>query len=291
VALARRERDLVRALSSLEQSHQQLQATQLQLIQAAKMESIGRLAAGVAHEVKNPLTTLLMGIEYIETHLDAKTPELDTVLREMDAAVARANRVVLGLLDFSAPGSLEIRDESLVEVVETAIGLVRHECAKAGITVVREFETRLPRLPMDRNKIEQVFVNLLLNAVQAMSEGGTLTIRIREVAPREAVALQSDHNVPPQGGWRNAAVAELEDTGTGIDPSLIAKVFEPFFSTKRTETNAGLGLAVVKRIVDLHAGTIALENRPEGGLRVRVALRTRNGGEHAREAESPAPGR
>ncbi len=237
----------------------ELQQAQLQLLQAAKLESVGRLAAGVAHEVKNPLTTLLMGVEYLQRHLVDAGPEMVDVLRDMEEAVKRGNQVILGLLDFSAPRALELQQEKLEELIEESLALVKHECVKTRTTIVRLLAPDLPLLKLDRNKIEQVFVNLFLNAMQAMPEGGRLTVRAHATGRAETPA-------------RCQVMVQVEDTGVGIPAENLPRIFEPFFTTKRARRAAGLGLAVVRRIVDMHRGTIQVGNRTEGGVRVTLGL-------------------
>jgi len=267
--LARREQDLQRTLRSLEKSHRELRQTQLQLIQSAKMESVGSLAAGVAHEVKNPLTTLLMGVEYLERHLGTGDPELVSVLRDMDDAVKRANRVILGLLDFSAPGDLALEELQLNDAVDAALGFVRLECAKRRATIARDLAPDLPVLRLDRNKIEQVFVNLFLNAVQAMPDGGTLRMRTEFGRPEACATAHVCGEFPPD---EILVIATVEDTGTGIAPQHLHKIFDPFFTTRKTGQATGLGLAVVKKIVELHGGRLGVRNLPECGAQAVVAF-------------------
>jgi signal transduction histidine kinase len=259
VQQACRNRDIEREKESAEA---ELRRSQLQLIQAAKMESVGRLAAGVAHEVKNPLTTLLLGVEYLRQHLAATPGEIETVLQDMDTAVQRANRVVLGLLDFSMPGELESRPEDLNGIVAESLGLVKLELAKSRVQVQSALAADLPRLRLDSNKIEQVFVNLFLNAIAAMPAGGTLTVRTRMEPP----------SGPIRGALERArVVAEVEDTGKGIEAEHLPRVFDPFFTTRRSG-GTGLGLAITRKIVEMHGGEVGLDNRAQGGVRVRLQL-------------------
>jgi PAS domain S-box-containing protein len=269
--LEMREHALLDALSDLKRSHEALQAAHLQLIQAEKMESVGRLAAGVAHEVKNPLTVILMGVEFLARHMKPGDGEVSVILQDMDDAVKRANTVIGGLLDFSTPGRLELQRERLDEIVDKSLGLVKHEFARAKVTVVRELAKDLPLLRLDRNKIEQVFVNIFLNAVHAMPEGGTLTVR---TSLRDLAALGSGARRPAEGMRRSedVVVVEIEDTGVGIPADKLTKIFDPFFTTKPVGKGTGLGLTVIHKIVEMHGGTILLKNRSEGGVRVTMVF-------------------
>ena len=274
--LAGRETALRDALSNLK-------ATQLQLIQAEKLESVGRLAAGVAHEVKNPLAIMLQGIHYLSKHLTTNGDNVTMALQDMDNAVKRADSVVRGLLDFSAPSELSLNTEELNFVVEQSLSLVRHELDKYHVNVVRELSEHLPAVRLDRNKIEQVFVNIFLNAVHAMPDGGTLTIktytkRLTKVAPNGG-SRKADHFRIGQ----IVVMVEVEDTGTGIPKDKVSEVFDPFFTTKSTGKGTGLGLAVTKKIIDLHGGTINIGNRKEGGARVTIMFKERGGKDHEEE--------
>jgi signal transduction histidine kinase len=242
---------LVKALSDL-------QATQLQLIEAAKLESVGRLAAGVAHEVKNPLMTLTMVADYFAQVIPADEPDGAPMVQDMRDAIQRANRVIGELLEFSRPSELTLAHESFHAIVDRALSLVRLELTRHHVDVVRQFCPVLPALPVDKNKLEQVLVNIFMNAIQVMPQGGTLTVRT---------------SVVPGGARAHPALkVEIDDTGPGIPDAYRTKLFEPFFTTKPAGQGTGLGLCVARQIIQLHGGTIELGNRPEGGARVTIVL-------------------
>ena len=132
------------------------------------------------------------------------------------------------------------------------------------VTLAREFDTTVPLLPLDRTRIEHVFVNLFVNAIQAMPPGGTLTVRTFAAGP-----LVSDSDFP--GG----VIVEIDDTGHGIMPQNTGKLFEPFFTTKPPGHGTGLGLAIVRRIMEIHGGSIRLANRKEGGVRATLRFITK----------------
>ena len=284
VELGRREQELVSALSSLKQSHQELQTTQLQLIQAAKFESVGRLAAGVAHEVKNPLATLLLGVEHLTDHLAITDSDLTILLGDMNTAIRRADAVMRGLLDFSAPKQLELSDERLHELIDQSLVLVKHELAKRHIAVVRDFDPDLPLLKLDRIKIEQAFVNLLMNAMHAISHAGqiTITTRLAQWTPWSAGQPHKPHS--RFGVGDTVVVAEIEDTGEGIPEERLPKIFDPFFTTKPTGQGTGLGLTVTKNVIELHGGAIAIANRSAGGARATLTFPVKGGVHHGQEA-------
>lgn len=269
--LSDRERMLRRALLALRQSHEEAKTAQLQLVQAAKLESIGRLAAGVAHEVKNPLAVILFAIDYLADTITAPDENTATALTDAREAVMRADSVIRGLLDFSTATELSPTMQDVNEVLGRALQLVRHALTKAHVLAIEEFEDDLPDAMLDRNKIEQVFVNLMINAIDAMPSGGTLVIRTRrdrltdvgqDVGVRKTDQLRVGQSV---------IVVEVEDTGTGIDEACRARLFDPFFTTKPPGKGTGLGLAVCKSIVALHGGTIRIANK-EGGGGTRAAV-------------------
>jgi PAS domain S-box-containing protein len=272
--LSDRERMLRRALLALRQSHEEAKAAQLQLVQAAKLESIGRLAAGVAHEVKNPLAVILFALDYLAETIPAPDSNMAVALTDAREAVMRADSVIRGLLDFSTATELSPTEQDVNAMLQRALQLVRYALTKAHIFVVEELERELPPAMLDRNKLEQVFVNLMINAVDAMPSGGTLVIRSRrerlmEVGPEVGVRKADRFRV-----GQSVIVVEIEDTGTGIDEKFHARLFDPFFTTKPPGKGTGLGLAVCKAIIALHGGTIRIANKEGGGVRATVVLQS-----------------
>jgi len=282
----RAEEDLRRAHEDLSKSHGELKAAQLQLIQAAKMESIGTLAAGVAHEVKNPLATMTMGLNYLEKKT---APEDDTtrmVLTEMRDAIGRADRITRGLLDFAAAHQLDVRAEDLNRMLDQTLVLLRHELNQQQIELVTEFEPHLPPVAIEKNQIQQVFVNVLMNAIQAMTGGGTLRVRTSKRRVAKPTLDEGSRTSIQLFVGDTVVAAEIEDSGPGIPPDNLTKIFDPFFTTKPTGVGTGLGLPVSKKIIELHGGTIDITNRPEGGVRVTIMLRA----EGSHEKENPFGG-
>ena len=267
-----REEQLEKANLELKKSHTELKALQWQLIEAEKMETVGRLAAGVAHEVKNPLAIITMGVDCLSGQIDNRNDELAEMVKDMGEAVNRADRVIRGLLDFSAPGELELKVENLNAVVEQALLLIKHEVTRSHINLVQELSEGLPTLWLDRNKVEQVFVNIFMNAVHAMPEGGTLSVKTFRKQLTHVRHRAGNRGAEPMTSSQHVVVAEVEDTGTGIAKEELAKVFDPFFTTKPTGKGTGLGLTVTKKIVEVHGATIDIANREEGGVRVTLTF-------------------
>jgi len=271
--LSESEAALKETLQELKSANDQLKAAQLRLIQAAKLESVGTLAAGVAHEVKNPLQTILMGLDYLDHNLKAGDSNAPSVLTDMRDAVTRASTIIRGLLEFAAPAAFELKDDDLNALIEQSLRLISGQAVASQVEVVRDLECGLPPVSMDRRKMQQVFINLFINAVQAMARGGVLSVRTR--AGRCGRDLDLNSALFPQFRRGDRLVrVEVQDTGTGISEAHLAKVFDPFFTTKPVGVGSGLGLSVVKKIVDLHGGAIDIRNGPQGGALVTLVLRT-----------------
>jgi signal transduction histidine kinase len=264
---------LKEAIKKREAAEEELRTMQDRLIQAAKMESVGQLAAGTAHEVKNPLAIITMGLDWMKQRVPVDNADAGLMLRSMENAVQRADRVIRGLLDFAALSELEIAPTDLNAVVEGSLALVKHELDRHNVELDKRLDPGLPPVPIDRNRIEQALVNLLTNAVYAMPEGGKLTVRtgVETMAhPGPAVGRRADDRF--RIGER-AAFVEILDTGVGIPEETLSRIFEPFFTTRRGKGGTGLGLTVVKNLVDIHEGTLVAQNRPDRGLSVKLFLK------------------
>jgi PAS domain S-box-containing protein len=270
--LAANEEALKRTLEELKAANQELKETQWQLIQAARLESVGALAAGVAHEVKNPLQTILMGLDYLVPNCPPGNEDMTMVLTDMREAVTRADTIIRGLLQLSAQTDFEMKREDLNASIRRALNLIKSQVIAANVSVVRKLDAHLPPVKMDRGKIEQVFINLFINALQAMSPGGVLTVTTRagqfgeNLKVNETAFRQFSQGEP-------VVLAEVQDTGTGIAAVNLPKVFDPFFTTKPVGVGTGLGLSVVKKIVDFHGGGVDIRNAALGGVLVTLVLK------------------
>lgn len=263
---------LKKTLADLQAAHEKLKATQLELIQAAKLESLGTLAAGVAHEVKNPLQTILMGLDYFSKHVPLTDEAVKQIVVDMRDAVVRADRIIHEMLHLSADSKILIKPENLNEVVERSVLLVDYKLTAGRINVVRELAPGLPFLSLDQIRMEQVFLNLFINAMHAMPEGGTLTIRTRadrwpDTAPSSTSAAHDLKTGDP------IVVVEVQDSGVGIPEANLVKLFDPFFTTKPSGVGTGLGLSVIKKIMALHDGLITIRNAPSRGALVTLTLK------------------
>jgi signal transduction histidine kinase len=267
------QRNLQASLAELQKMHADLRAVQLQLVEAEKMRTIGRLAAGVAHEVKNPLAILMRGLDFLSQSLEQPDASLTTILKDMQDAIQRANAVIHGLLDFAAPNQLEAQPEDLNLLVHQALFFVKHPLTEHCIHTDLALTPDLPLCRLDRQKLTEVLVNLFDNAIQAMSKGGTLTVRTAAKTLTGIGANIGGNMIDRFQIGDRVAVVEIEDTGRGIPADKLDKIFDPFFTTKPAGQGTGLGLAICKTIVELHRGSIEIRNRDGGGILVTLMFK------------------
>lgn len=263
----RQEENLKTLNNELMKANANLRTTQEQLIQAEKMESVGRLAAGVAHEVKNPLAMIAMGLEIVSRRAATEDEKLAETIERMTRAVERAKEIVKGLVDFSSAHQLKLEPHSVNEIVKETLALARYQIEKSGIKMTVVYREGLPKIMVDATKAEQVLLNLCINAQQAMEKDGELTVRTRQGIMQHTKKNEGSRvHGTLRDGSRFVAI-DVEDTGAGIEDEILDKIFDPFFTTKATGVGTGLGLSVVRKIVDLHQGMIEIVNREEGGVR------------------------
>lgn len=269
-------RQLAARQDQLERALAELRTTQQQLVEAEKMQMIGRLASGVAHEIRNPLNILHAGLDFL-AHEDAVAGDQSNavIMEEMRTAVRRADAVICALMDSAAEASLRLEPCEVSQLLAYIIAAQEADLRHAGIRVTKEFADDLPALELDRTKMEQVFGGLIKNAADAMRDGGQLTVRARRHTVMEAEVTR-DPGLRSGDRLRAGDVGvliEIDDTGRGILDEALPKVFDPFFTTKETGSGAGLGLTVCRKIVQLHHGTLQLANREEGGVRATIFLK------------------
>ena len=248
-----------------------LRLAQQQLVQAEKMRTVGSLASGVAHEVKNPLAIIQMGIDFLNAeHADADEVERQ-VIDDMDDAITRANKVIMELLDLSRDAELSFSAEDVNEVINKSLHLVEYETRKHNISVSIDLDQNIPDLQIDSAKLQQVFINLFMNSVQAMGEDGSIQVKSRLFTVRKTRDADLARELHLVAGEK-MAVIEVADSGPGIEAEQSAKLFDPFYTTKPVGEGTGLGLAISQKIIQMHCGTIMLGNRKEGGALARITL-------------------
>jgi signal transduction histidine kinase len=238
---------------TLGEANRNLKQAQAEARRAERLAALGQLSAGLAHEIRNPLGVMKGSAELLNQRL-AGSDELSRELSEyIYTEVNRLSALVGRFLDFARPSRLAVEPVDLTVVMERSLKAVEQQGATAKVEVVREYVPQLPSVRLDQELCEQAFTNLLFNACEAMGEaGGQLTIRLRPAAGRKEV------------------VAEIEDTGPGIEAEMKEQIFNPFVTTKKT--GVGLGLAIVSKIIDAHGGTIKLIDPPERGACFQVTL-------------------
>lgn len=273
--LARRQEELQRTLGELEQAHENLKGMQQQLIDAEKVQMVGRLANGVAHEIRNPLNNLSAGIDFFASEpAVAEAGANAAVLDEMRNAVRRADAVISTLMDSTSAGGFNLESCQAEAVIRPALD--RAGADRSGVKIRAEFAGDLPELQLDRSKMEQVLDGIFKNALDAMPEGGELTVRTESRTLSEAdIEREPGSRSAERFRAGDAVVAiEIDDTGAGVPAGAIGRVFDPFFTTKETGAGAGMGLTVCRRIVQLHRGALQISNREGGGARVTILLKT-----------------
>ena len=249
----------------------ELRATQLQLIQSEKLDSLGRMAAGVAHEVKNPLMMILTGVKVLSKRLGNADESTQQLLKDMTESVERADKIIGGLLSYSRDQALDLAPADLHATIEKSLLLAKHDLDHARIVVVKNLDESLPLIRLDEFKMQQVFVNLLTNAIHAIGQDGEirLTTSLETLTRGTHVGYRKSDRYTP---GERVAIILIEDSGPGIPKEHMKNLFDPFFTTKPTGRGTGLGLSVCRQIVAMHGGTVDIGNRDTGGARVTVTL-------------------
>ncbi|MDO8568760.1 MAG: [Fe-Fe] hydrogenase large subunit C-terminal domain-containing protein [Dehalococcoidales bacterium] len=232
-----------------------LRETQEGLIQAEKLTSLGQMAASIAHEVNNPLAGVLVYTQLLEKKINSGTFSETAALEylgKMETELTRSSRLIKNLLDFARQSAPTLRQVNLNEVMNRSFELTAHSAQLKHIQVVKELSPSLPTTMADFDQLQQVLLNLIMNAIQAMPEGGILTLRS---------ALDTSE-----------VKVEVQDNGCGISPENMRKLFTPFFTTKREVKGVGLGLAVAYGIVQRHRGRIEVQSKEGVGTTFTIYL-------------------
>ena len=228
---------------------------QEQMLQVKHLASLGELAASVAHEVKNPLTGIKLAIQVLAKEPRVADSQRETI-QEIVRSIDRLDKTITDLLSYSRTSPPTLKPSNLHEVIEAGLFSVKEEAQVTGVRMEKLFDLTLPLLPLDPRQMEGVFLNLFLNALQAMPQGGILTIqtRRRESGYRRQESVSDRPG--PEEGWAEVTVT---DTGEGIPPEALGEIFRPFYTTKAKGT--GLGLSLVQRVVEQHHGQIFAQSR------------------------------
>ena len=243
----------------------ELEDANIQLIQSQKIASIGRMAAGVAHEINNPLSAILIYAELLKESLKDKT-EQSKDIQEIIEQTLRCKKIVSELLEFSRKSAGKISSFSLENFLTKCLDLLIHKAQFHNIEVITEIEKDMPNLVGDMSQLQQVFTNLLVNAADAMEGKGRLTIAAKFDAERETFFIR------------------VSDTGPGIPENMRDKIFDIFFTTKPVGKGTGLGLSISQNIIKIHGGNLSFECPPEGGTTFIVEIPLKRTGASAQES-------
>ncbi|TET44186.1 MAG: hypothetical protein E3J66_01075 [Dehalococcoidia bacterium] len=243
------------AYQELSKAHKQLKESQDQLIRAEKLTLLGEMAASFVHEAKNPMAAALVLAKLLSKEISRDGFSKETALEhlsEIESALARGSSLIQNVLDFSRKSAPRLELCEINDVIDGALELTAYSAKGQNIKVTRELNSSLPKVIADFDQLQQVYINLILNAIQAMPEGGRLTIR-----------------TGTDGNWFKT---EVQDTGYGISPENMRKLFKPFFTTKDKEKGVGLGLFVCSEIIRRHQGRIEVQSKQGKGTTFTVYL-------------------
>jgi signal transduction histidine kinase len=230
-------------VESLETTTRELhQSHEKQIHQASKLASIGELASGIAHEIRNPLAGIGAAVEVLSDNGNGNGQHRE-IVGEIRQQINRLNTTLRELLDFARQREPEMAPAGVRALLKPMLGLVRIDAQKQHIEIIEDYPSDLPPIRADEQQVQQALLNVLLNAIQAMPDGGTLTVRVAVVAQTVRIIIA--------------------DTGTGIARENLSKIFSPFYTTKHRGT--GLGLAITRTIIEKHHGTISVESELNRG--------------------------
>lgn len=236
----------------LQQSLKELAETQEQLVHREKLASIGQLAAGVAHEVNNPLGSIMLYAHLLlqQNNDDQNSRDLKFIIEE----ARRCQKIVAGLLNFARQGQLKTRAQNLRDLIDKLVTVLARQPQFENVMMIVELEDDLPEILMDSEQIYQVFLNIAINAGEAMPNGGQMTIKSFQDLAKKMIVIS------------------FSDTGVGIPPENLNKLFTPFFTTKQIGKGTGLGLAIAYGIVKMHKGNILVKSQMEKGSTFTIEL-------------------
>jgi signal transduction histidine kinase len=240
---------------TLAESNRQLKLAQEEARRSERLAALGQLSAGLAHEIRNPLGVIKGSAEMLNQKLQGNTPLAQELAGYISSEVNRLNALVARFLEFARPSRLQLQAVSPAALVDRALDAVHAQFPEASIAVERRYADDLPQIQADEQLCEQVFVNLICNAYEAMNgAGGKLSV---------SIAPASVESVP-------GVAVEIQDSGPGVPAELREQIFNPFFTSK--ESGVGLGLSIVAKIVDDHRGAIRLKSQPGEGACFHVFL-------------------
>ena len=224
-------------------AYEELQQTFEQLLQAEKLSSLGELASGIVHEVRNPLASIKGAVEILEDEIDANSPRREFA-ELAKTEIDRLDKLVGQFLRFARPATLAIEPNDLNGIIKSVASLLENQAAAQNVSIQLNLDAKLPDVLADREQIKQVVLNLAINALQSMPDGGDFFLRTFHRG--------------------STCIAEIEDTGGGIGEKILPKIFDPFFTTK--DKGIGLGLSVAHKIVSQHNGRLKFRAGNDGSV-------------------------
>jgi two-component system NtrC family sensor kinase len=224
-------------------------------VRAERLATLGELAAGVVHELNNPLTSITVYAEYLVRKLESQGQDTADVekLRRIGASAQRILRFSRDLVQYARPSGRDLESVDLSSVVRQSVSICEHLVERGGIDLGIEVDPELPVIQAVSGQLEQVLINLITNAVHAVESGGKVTVRAQTSGPA-------------------SVLIEVADSGPGVPEDDRQKIFEPFFTTKPDGKGTGLGLPIVRNIIDQHGGEITVSRSDLGGASFRVVL-------------------
>ena len=249
-----------RLFSAERQLKEHLQRSQFQLVQSEKMGALGRLTASIAHEINNPLQSIQGFLTLISENLqpDNESPKVVRYLEILESEVERIAQLVKHMRDFYRPSQQEMEPVDIYQVLQSILALINKRLEQQAVTLQTTWDQDLPPVLSNPDHLKQVFLNLLLNALDAMPEGGQLHIQT------SLATLEKGNETPP------AIRIDFIDTGHGIDAEILPHLFEPFVTTK--ENGTGLGLSISYNIIETHGGTMMAESEVDKGTTISILL-------------------
>lgn len=229
-----------------------------QLVRSAKMATLGQLSASIAHEIRNPLTSIKMRLYSLGEELKSNSVTKDD-MNVIDEEISRMEKTVKNFLDFARPPELNLQKCDINQIIEGTVGLLLPKANSQNIQIKKTLKAPVSEIEIDKEQIRQVFLNVMLNAIEAMPNGGALEITTDKQTDKES---------------KDILEIKVKDTGSGISSDLKRRLFEPFFTTKSEGT--GLGLFIASRIIQMHKGAIGVESQPGKGTTVIVRLPIEN---------------
>jgi len=255
------EEERLRVNYELKEAYDKLQEAQDKLIHSEKLAALGRFSSGVAHEVKNPLGIVLGGIEFLERKLVDAEKDVEAAIKKIKESTLRADGIVRNLLAFAQPSELKTENVKPNDLIEDTLSLLRYRVTMSNFKIKTYFPRENIHINADKNQLQQVLFNLLMNSVEAMPKGGSIQVKVYK------------SRIPELNADLDSCVMEIIDSGEGVSAEDMPKLFEPFFTTKRdSRKGTGLGLSISRMIIESHRGIIYFENISKKGISAKIAL-------------------